>query len=167
VRVEARPGLQVRGGRIGAHEVGFNQPLRASVEPHVEPRGPRAVVRFGNGQQEWLGRSVERRVEAEGASPFQRCPRRLALQLFRTRDPAIEHFDRIDDIFLNGDVLRKLQEPVAGLRMNLDVGHQIVFTAPGLQRAHQRVQLIELRADRFAILRGQFVPRRLLLSKHR
>ena len=122
-----------------------------------------SVIARRNREQQRLNRSVERRIEAERDLALLRRPWRLSvLQLLRALDAAIEHLQRERHVFLHRDVLRKLENPTARLRVNLDVGHQIVFSALGFERAHQRIELVELRLHRLTILRGHLVARRRL-----
>ena len=122
-----------------------------------------SVIAGGNSQKQRLNGSIERRIEAERDLAFLRRPWRLSvLQLLRALDAAIEHLERERHVFLHRDVLRKLEKPVAGLGVNLDVGDEIDFSPLRFQLAHQRIEHVELRLQRLTILRGHLVARRRL-----
>ena len=143
--------LGVRGRRVVTNPVALEQPLRSAVQDDVEASGF-SVIRRRNSQQQRLNGSIERRIEAERDLAFLRSPGRLSvLQLLRALDAAIDHLQRERHIVLHRDVLRELENPVSGLRVNLDVGDEIVFSPLLFELAHQRIELVEFCLQRLPI----------------
>ena len=131
-----------------------------AVHPPEQRHGLRAVVRCRNGELIRLNRPIEWRVISKRHLPLLRRPGRLAvLELAGALDAAIEHGQYVPDVGLARDVLRKIEHPVRGLGVHIDVRHQVVFAAFGLQRLDQGVELVDLRLNLLTIVRSQHVRR--------
>ena len=142
-----------RGADIGCvEEIRCVDPGVPAVHPSEQGNRLRAVVRLRNGQLIRLNGTVERRIVSKRHRTLLRRPGRLSrLQLPGALNTPVEYGERISDVVLSGHVFRKFEHPVRGLRMHVDVGHQVILAALGLDRLDQRVQLVELGLNLVAI----------------
>ena len=117
--------LRVGGRRVVTNPVALDQPLRSAVQHDVEARRFSVIARR-NGEQQRLNGPIERRIKAERDLALLRRPGGLSvLKLLRALDAAIEHLERERHVVLHRDILRKFENPVPGLGVNLDVGDEI------------------------------------------